>query len=131
MAITPFYLLFLIRTGLYRKRVLITLFFFVGIGISQPQCTFDRAILGEYYSYENGLETHTSFEPTGILARRFYRRQSGLGASANIITILDNQAMGECFQLNWRENPAQHISKQHFELISRDKSVLFLEIFLD
>ena len=105
---------FVSKTSFNRK-------FFSEIVISQSQCKFDRAILGEYYSYENGLETHTSFEPTGLLARRFYRRQSGLGASANIITILDNQAIGECFQLNWRENPAQHSSKQHFELISRDK----------
>jgi hypothetical protein len=78
-------------------------------------------LLGEYYSYENGLETHTSFKENGDINRLFYRRQSGLGATASIITILDNQALGECYILNWRSNPHQHISKHHYELIYRDK----------
>jgi hypothetical protein len=90
---------------------------------SQLRCKFDQPILGEYYSYENGLETHTSFKKNGDIDRLFYRRQSGLGATANIITILDNHALGECFILNWRSNPSQHISKHHYELIYRDKSV--------
>ena len=59
----------------------------------------------------------------GDIDRLFYRRQSGLGATANIITILDNHALGECFNLNWRENPLEHMSKHHYELIYRDKLV--------
>jgi hypothetical protein len=81
--------------------------------------------LGEYYSYENGLEAHTAFKDNGEIERLFYRRQSGLGATANIITILDNYVLGECFNINWRENPLEHASKQHYEVIYRDKLVLF------
>ncbi|CAF4685329.1 unnamed protein product [Rotaria sp. Silwood1] len=88
---------------------------------SQILCTFDRPLLGEYYSYENGLETHTSLKENGDIDRLFYRRESGRGATANIITVLDNHAMGECFNLIWRENPFDHVSKHHFELIYRDK----------
>lgn len=88
---------------------------------SQIRCTFDRPLLGEYYSYENGLETHTSLKENGDVDRLFYRRQSGLGANANIITILDNHALGECFQLNHRQNILEHSSKHHYELIYRDK----------
>ncbi|CAF4207125.1 unnamed protein product [Rotaria socialis] len=88
---------------------------------SQIGCTFDRPIMGEYYSYENGLESHTSFKENGDIDRLFYRRESGRGATANIITVLDNHALGECFRLIWRENPFDHISKNHFELIYRDK----------
>ncbi|CAF4021978.1 unnamed protein product, partial [Adineta steineri] len=94
---------------------------FIGTVNSQNRCKFDRPILGEYYSYENGLETHTSFKENGNIDRLFYRRQSGLGANANIITILNNQLLGECYTINWRSKPFQHISKQHYELIYRDK----------
>jgi hypothetical protein len=80
--------------------------------------------LGEYYSYENGLEAHSSFRDNGEIERLFYRRQSGLGATANIITILDNYALGECFRLNWRQNSFEHSSKYHYELIYRDKLVI-------
>ena len=90
---------------------------------SQLGCTFDIPILGEYYSYENGLEAHTSFKENGDVDRLFYRRQSGLGATANIITILDNHALGECFSLRWRENSIEHFSKYHYQLIVRDKFV--------
>ncbi len=83
--------------------------------------------MGEYYSYENGLEAHTSLKDNGDVERLFYRRQSGLGATANIITILDNYALGECFNLNWRANPFDHVSKHHYELIYRDKYVILLE----
>jgi hypothetical protein len=111
----------------YRNRFELDLFknkkniFLNKIVNSQRRCTFDRPLLGEYYSYENGLETHTSFKENGDINRLFYRRQSGLGATASIITILDNQALGECYILNWRSNPYQHISKHHYELIYRDK----------
>ncbi|CAF4162205.1 unnamed protein product, partial [Rotaria sordida] len=88
---------------------------------SQIGCTFDRPLLGEYYSYENGLEAHTSLKENGDIDRLFYRRESGRGATANIITVLDNHAIGECFNLIWRENPFDHASKHHFELIYRDK----------
>ena len=131
MAVTPYYLLFLIRTGwiaFIDKQRSISFSLLV---ISQSQCTFDRPILGDYYSYENGLETHTSFQITGEIARLFYRRQSGLGATAGISTILDHQAIGECIHLNWRENPAQHISKQHYELISRDKLVSTFAVLVE
>lgn len=100
-------------------------FFLINLVNSQLRCTFDRPILGEYYSYENGLETHTSFKINGDIDRLFYRRQSGLGANANIITILNNQALGECYAINWRANPFQHISKHYYELIYRDKLVKF------
>jgi hypothetical protein len=79
--------------------------------------------LGEYYSYENGYEAHSSFQDNGNIDRLFYRRQSGLGARANVITILDHHAIGECFNLNWRANPFDHVSKHHYELIYRDKYV--------
>lgn len=95
--------------------------FLINLVNSQHRCTFDRPILGDYYSYENGLETHTSFKLNGDIDRLFYRRQSGLGANANIITVLDNRALGECYNIIYRANPAQHISKHHYELIYRDK----------
>ncbi len=79
--------------------------------------------MGEYYSYENGYETHTSLRDNGEVDRFFYRRQSGLGATANIITVLDHRAVGECFRLDWRENPFEHSSKNHYELIYRDRLV--------
>ncbi|CAF4565877.1 unnamed protein product, partial [Rotaria socialis] len=44
-------------------------------------CTFDRPLLGEFYSYENGLETHTSLKENGVVDRRSYRRESGAGAT--------------------------------------------------
>lgn len=95
---------------------------------SQLRCTFDIPILGEYYSYENGFETHTSFRENGDVDRLFYRRQSGLGATANIITILDHHSLGECFSLRWRENPIEHFSKYHYQLIVRDKFVSFFRL---
>jgi len=89
---------------------------------SQLICTFDRPILGDYYSYsENGLETHTSFKDNGDIDRRYYRRQSGLGATASVITLLDHSALGECIQMNYRSNPFEHASTYHYELILRDK----------
>jgi hypothetical protein len=91
---------------------------------NQLRCTFDRPLLGVYYSYENGYETHTSLRDNGDVDRLFYRRQSGLGATASVITILDHFAIGECFNLNWRENPFEHASKHHYELIYRDKLVI-------
>jgi len=121
MFITPFFIIVFIGIGLnfiYLKTK--SIFFYLLVN-SQRRCTFDRPILGEYYSYENGLETHTSFKENGNIDRLFYRRQSGLGATANIITILDNRAHGECYTVNWRANPTEHISKHHYELIYRDK----------
>ena len=97
---------------------------------SQPTCKLDRPIVDEYDSYENGLETHTSFKSNGEIDRRFFRRESGLGANANIITVLNNQFNGECFLLNWRENPAEHVSKHHYELIYRDKAQSCYQCFL-
>ncbi len=99
-------------------------FFLLNLVKNQLRCTFDRPLLGEYYSYENGYETHTSLRDNGDVDRLFYRRQSGLGATASVITILDHFAIGECFNLNWRENPFEHASKHHYELIYRDKLVI-------
>jgi hypothetical protein len=122
MVITPFFIIFFIGTGLNFIYLFKKKYIFIYLLVnSQRRCTFDRPILGEYYSYENGLETHTSFKENGDIDRLLYRRQSGLGATASIITILDNQAHGECYTVNWRENPAEHISKHHYELIYRDK----------
>ena len=92
---------------------------------SQLRCTFDIPILGEFYSYENGYETHSLFKENGDVDRLYYRRQSGLGATANIITILDHHSLGECFNLRWIENPIEHFSKYHYQLIVRDKFVSF------
>ncbi|CAF2220699.1 unnamed protein product [Rotaria magnacalcarata] len=101
---------------------LFSIIFFIETVNCQFQCKFDRPILGEYYSYENGLETHTSFKKNGNIDRLFYRRESGRGATANIITVLDNHALGECVYLNWKENPFRHVSKHHYQLIYRDKT---------
>jgi hypothetical protein len=127
LLIRPLVILFVVfidRTGknFIKNECLIILNFSFKVK-SQVRCTFDYPLLGEYYSYENGLEAHTSLRDNGDVERLFYRRQSGLGATANIITILDNYALGECFRLNWRENPMEHVSKYHYELIYRDKLV--------
>src|ERR1700723_302837 len=100
MAIPSFFIIFFIGTGLNWIYLKIKKIFFLNkIVNTQRRCTFDRPLLGEYYSYENGLETHTSFKDNGDINRLFYRRQSGLGATASIATILDNHALGECFRL--------------------------------
>ncbi|CAF4346661.1 unnamed protein product, partial [Adineta steineri] len=78
-------------------------------------CTLDRPLLGEYYSYENGLETHSSFKESGDIERRFYRRESGAGATRKDTGgLLVNEDIGECFQLTLKQN--------YYELIYRDKS---------
>ena len=78
------------------------------------QCRFDRPLLGEYYSHENGLETHTSFQPNGDIYRRFYQRESGAGATrTNRAIHLVNNHTGQCFQLT--------IKQQFYQLIYRDK----------
>ncbi|CAF3877687.1 unnamed protein product, partial [Rotaria sordida] len=83
----------------------------VGIG----GCTFDRPLLGEYYSYENGLEAHSSFKENGDIDRLFYRRESGAGATRKDSGgFLVNRDIGECFQLTLKLN--------YYELIYRDKS---------
>ena len=77
-------------------------------------CTFTRPILGEYYSYENGLEGHSSFQETGEIQRHFYRRESGAGATRkDTAGLLVNEDIGECFQLNWK--------RKYYQLIYRDK----------
>ena len=81
---------------------------------SLPECTLDRPLVGEYYSYENGLETHSSFKDNGDIERSFYRRESGAGAlRKDTGGLLVNQAIGECYRLSFRET--------HFQLIYRDK----------
>jgi hypothetical protein len=72
--------------------------------------------LGEYYSYENGLETHTTFKENGEIERRFYRRESGAGATRKDTGgQLVSEDTGECFRLSLRQN--------YYELIYRDKFV--------
>jgi hypothetical protein len=79
-------------------------------------CTIDRPLRGEYYSYENGLETHTSLKETGDIDRRFYRRESGAGATKKDTGgLLVNEDLGECHRLIHRSD--------YFELIYRDKCV--------
>ncbi|CAM4898146.1 unnamed protein product [Rotaria socialis] len=51
----------------------------IGIG----GCTFDRPLLGEFYSYENDFATHTSLKENGVIDRRCYRQESGAGATRN------------------------------------------------
>ena len=93
-------------------------------------CNLDRPLLGEFYSYENGLETHSSFKENGDIERRFYRRESGAGATRKDTGgLLVNEDIGECFQLSQRDN--------HFQLIYRDKCVAlslvvasFISLFL-
>ncbi|CAF4948339.1 unnamed protein product, partial [Rotaria socialis] len=60
-------------------------------------CTFDRPLLGEFYSYENGLETHTSLKENGTVDRRSYRRESGAGATRKDGgDLLVTQDLGHC-----------------------------------
>ncbi|CAF4547228.1 unnamed protein product [Rotaria sp. Silwood2] len=83
----------------------------VGIGL----CTFDQPLLGEYYSHENGLETHTSLKLNGDIDRLYYRRESGAGATQKDSGgLLVSKDVGECFQLN--------LKRYYYELIYRDKS---------
>jgi hypothetical protein len=86
------------------------------------QCTLDRPLLGEFYSYENGLETHSSFKDNGDIERRFYRRESGAGATRKDTGgHLVNEDIGECFKLSLKQN--------YYELIFRDKfGFLFIKI---
>ncbi|CAF1638990.1 unnamed protein product, partial [Adineta ricciae] len=80
-----------------------------------PGCTFDRPLIGEFYSYENGLETHSSFKDNGDIERRFYRRETGAGATRKDTGgLLVNEDLGECFKLTKRQN--------YYEIIYRDKS---------
>ncbi|CAF3386053.1 unnamed protein product [Rotaria socialis] len=77
-------------------------------------CTFDRPLLGEFYSYENGLETHTSLKENGTVDRRSYRRESGAGATRKDGgDLLVTQDLGHCYQLTVRQN--------YYELIYRDE----------
>ncbi|CAM4925278.1 unnamed protein product [Rotaria socialis] len=77
-------------------------------------CTFDRPLLGEFYSYENGLETHTSLKENGVVDRRSYRRESGAGATRKDGgDLLVTQDLGHCYQLTVRQN--------YYELIYRDE----------
>jgi hypothetical protein len=77
-------------------------------------CTLDRPLVGEFYSYENGFETHSSFKDNGDIERRFYRRESGAGATRKHTGgFLVNEDIGECFKLTQRQN--------YFEIIYRDK----------
>lgn len=79
-----------------------------------PECTLERPLVGEYYSYENGLETHSSFKENGDVERSFYRRESGAGAlRKDTGGLLVNQAIGECYRLSYRTT--------HFQMIYRDK----------
>jgi hypothetical protein len=74
----------------------------------------NRPLIGEFYSYENGLETHSSFKENGDIERRFYRRESGAGAiRKDTGGFLVNEDIGECFKLTNRFN--------YYELIYRDK----------
>jgi hypothetical protein len=82
-----------------------------------PGCTLDRPLLGEYYSYENGLETHSSFKENGDIERRFYRRESGAGATRKDTGgLLVHEDLGECFKLSLRLN--------YYELIYQDKYLI-------
>lgn len=94
-------------TGLYtRKKRRIT--FKVG------GCIFDWPLLGEYYSYEDGLETSTSLKENGDIERRFYRRESGAGATRKDSGgLLVRENIGQCFQL--------HLKQNYFQIICRDK----------
>ncbi|CAF1503268.1 unnamed protein product [Rotaria magnacalcarata] len=77
-------------------------------------CTFDRPLLGEFYSYENGYETHTSLKENGVVDRRSYRRESGAGATRKDGgDLLVTQDLGQCYQLTLKQN--------YYELIYRDK----------
>ncbi|CAF4888637.1 unnamed protein product [Rotaria socialis] len=85
-------------------------------------CTFDRPLLGEFYSYENGLETHTSLKENGTVDRRSYRRESGAGATRKDGgDLLVTQDLGHCYQLTVRQN--------YYELIYRDEYTIFLFLF--
>jgi hypothetical protein len=88
-------------------------------------CTLNRPLIGEFYSYENGLETHSSFKENGDIERRFYRRESGAGATRKDSGgQLVNEDIGQCFQLIIKQN--------YYELIYRDKFVyliLFNKLF--
>ncbi|CAF4519974.1 unnamed protein product, partial [Rotaria socialis] len=46
-------------------------------------CTFDRPLLGEFYSYENDFATDTSLKENGVIDRRCYRQESGAGVTRN------------------------------------------------
>ncbi len=77
-------------------------------------CTLYRPLIGEFYSYENGLETHSSFKENGDIERKFYRRESGAGATRKDTGgFLVSEDIGECFKLIKRFN--------YYELIYRDK----------
>ncbi len=77
-------------------------------------CTLSRPLLGEFYSYENGLESHSSFKENGDIERRFYRRESGAGATRKDTGgLLVNEDIGECFRLTHKQF--------YYELIYRDK----------
>lgn len=71
-------------------------------------------MLGEYYSYENGLETHTSFKENGDIDRSFYRRESGAGATRKDSGgLLVNEDLGQCFQITHKQT--------YYEVIYLDK----------
>ena len=77
-------------------------------------CQLIGSFLGEFYSYENGLETHSSFKDNGDIERRFYRRESGAGAiRKDSGLLLVNEDIGSCFQFQL---------KNHFyQMIYQDK----------
>ncbi|CAM4839283.1 unnamed protein product [Rotaria magnacalcarata] len=81
---------------------------------SESRCRFYLPILSEYYSYENGLETHTSFIENGDINRLFYRRKSDSSATANLIRVLEKHAHGDCVYLNWR-NRKYHVGYEFCE----------------
>lgn len=77
-------------------------------------CQLIRPFLGEFYSYENGLEAHSSFKDNGDIERRFYRRESGAGATRKDSgLLLVNEDIGFCFQFNFKLN--------FYQLIYQDK----------
>ncbi|CAF5131579.1 unnamed protein product, partial [Rotaria magnacalcarata] len=83
----------------------------------ESRCRFYLPILSEYYSYENGLETHTSFIENDDINRLFYRRKSDSSATANLIRILEKHAHGDCLYLNWKVNPFRHFMKHLLAVI--------------
>ena len=87
-------------------------------------CQLIRPFVGEFYSYENGLEIHSSFKDNRDIERRFYRREPGAGASRKDSGILlVHEDIGLCFQFQHKTN--------YYQLIYQDKySSLFSSIFL-
>ena len=77
-------------------------------------CQLIGPLIGEFYSYENGLETHSSFKENGDIERRFYRRESGAGAiRKDSGLLLVNEDIGLCFQFQIKQN--------YYQMIYQDK----------